>query len=284
MLYLWHNLNSIFSVFLNLVSSKLRKPSVFQVGMANKYFETDTTKFVYTVNNSDSYFADPFIFQLNSIKYVFCEKYLKISKKGVIVVFQVSEENKLIDLGVALEEDFHLSFPFIFEFKKNIYMVPESKSAEKVFLYKNITWPDKWQQISVILEGSKAVDSVVFRHDEIWWLLTTFDGAGTSMSQSELHVYFSPELESGNWEKHPKNPVIIDSYKGRNAGFFMDRKRLIRCSQSMQDYQYGRKLNFHEITKLTIFEYLETDLDLGNFSYSHSYDTKYGISVIDTRF
>ena len=284
MQYLWHNLNSILSIFLNLVFSKISKTTVFQVGIANKYFETDTTKFVYTTNHSDSYFADPFLFQLDNIKYVFCEKYCQILKKGVIAVFKISEENKLIDLRVALEEDFHLSFPFIFEFKTNIYMIPESKSAEKVILYKNVTWPDKWQQVSVLLEGVKAADSVIFRHDEIWWLLTTFDSAGTNMSQSELHVYFSPELESVDWKKHPKNPVIIDSYKGRNAGFFIDGDRLIRCSQSMQNYQYGSKMNFHEIIKLTNSEFLETDLDLGNFSESHSYDTKFGVSVIDTRF
>jgi len=284
MQYLWHNLNSILSIFLNLVLSKIRKATVFQVGIANKYFETDITKFVYTPNHPDSYFADPFLFQLDNIKYVFCEKYNQILKKGVIVVFKISEENRLIDLGVVLEEDFHLSFPFIFEFKTNIYMIPESKSAEKVILYKNITWPDKWQQVSVLLEGTKAVDSVIFRHDDIWWLLTTFDSAGTNMSQSELHVYFSPELESVGWKKHPKNPVIIDSYKARNAGFFIDGDRLIRCSQSMQNYQYGSKINFHEIIKLTNSEFLETDLDLGNFSESHSYDTKFGVSVIDTRF
>jgi len=284
MRYLWHNLTSILSIFLNFVLSKIKKPTIFQIGMANKNFETDITKFVYIANYPNSYFADPFIFQLDGVKYIFCEKYCQIFKKGVIVAFQISEDNELIDLGVVLEESFHLSFPFIFEFKKNIYMIPETKSVSKVILYKNISWPNEWQEISVLLEGTKAADSVIFRHNKVWWLLTTFDSAGTNMAQSELHVYFSTELESSKWEKHPQNPVIVDSYKGRNAGFFIYGDKLIRCSQSMQNYQYGSKLNFHEITELTKLEYFETDLDLGNFSYSHSYDTKYGLSVIDTRF
>ena len=282
--YLWHNLSRVIFIFFKLILEKIKKPTVFHVGIVDKYFETDKAKFRYAKNYSDSYLADPFIFQLDSINYVFCEKYSHILRKGVITVFKVSEENKLIDLGVALEEDFHLSFPFIFKSEKNIYMIPESKSTKKVILYKNIAWPSEWQQVSVLLEGLEAVDSVVFRHDEIWWLITTFDSAGSGMAQSELHIYFSPELESGNWEKHPKNPVIIDSYKGRNAGFFLDGDRLIRCSQSMRGYKYGSKLNFHQITKLTNFEYLEIDLDLGDFNFSHSYDTKYGLSVIDTRF
>ena len=151
-------------------------------------------------------------------------------------------------------------------------------------MYKNIIWPNQWQQVAIVLDGISAVDSVIFQHNEVWWVLTTFDSAGTNMAQSELHVYFSHELESNNWEKHPKNPVIIDSHTGRNAGFFMDGDRLIRCSQSMKDGQYGSKLNFHEITKLTKFDYLENNLDLDNFSKSHSYDTKYNITVLDTRF
>ena len=284
MRYLWHNLTSILRIFLRLTLSKRKKPTFFQIGIANKDFETETANFVYVANYPNSYFADPFIFQLDDVKYIFCEKYSQIFKKGVIVAFQISEDNKLIDLGVVLEESFHLSFPFIFEFKKSIYMIPETKSASKVILYKNISWPNEWQEVSVLLEGVKAADSVIFRHKKVWWLLTTFDSAGTNMAQSELHVYFSTQLESSKWEKHPKNPVIVDSYKGRNAGFFIYGGKLIRCSQSLQNYQYGSKLNFHEITELTKFEYIEIDLDLGNFNYSHSYDTKYGLSVIDTRF
>jgi hypothetical protein len=135
----------------------------------------------------------------------------------------------------------------------------------------------------VLLDGVKAVDSIIFWHKEIWWLLTTFDSAGTNMSQSELHLYFSPELESNNWTKHRKNPVLIDSYKGRNAGFFYDNNRLIRCSQSMKNYRYGSNLNFHEIVELSVEEYVEVDLDLGVFDNYHSYDTKNGISVLDRR-
>ena len=103
------------------------------------------------------------------------------------------------------------------------------------------------------------------------------------MSQSELHLYFSSELESNNWISHRKNPVIIDSYKGRNAGFFYDKNRLIRCSQSMKNYKYGSKLNFHEITELSEQEYIEEDLDLGILDNYHSYDTKNGLSVLDRR-
>ena len=283
MRYILQKIIEISKIILHIFITRFQIKTFFQLGVARKYFETDITKFLYFENGSGYYLADPFILSHDGHDYIFCEKYIQDKGKGIIQVFEIDNDFDLIDLGIALEESFHLSFPFIFQFEESIYMIPESKSVEKIILYKNVEWPNKWNSVSILLDGVKAVDTVVFRHNEIWWLLTTFDSAGTNLSQSELHIYYSLDLESENWTKHSMNPVLIDSYKGRNAGFFLDGKKLIRCSQSMKNFRYGRNLNFHEIVNITEHEYQETDLDLGIFDNCHSYDSKNHFTVLDIR-
>ena len=48
-------------------------------------------------------------------------------------------------LGVVLEEDFHLSFPFVFKDGDDIYMVPESSKNSDIRLYKSVDFPLKWK-------------------------------------------------------------------------------------------------------------------------------------------
>ena len=52
---------------------------------------------------------------------------MKNYKISIITVTKNSEKF----LGVVLEEDFHLSFPYVFKDDKNIYMVPESSQSNQ---------------------------------------------------------------------------------------------------------------------------------------------------------
>ena len=104
MLLLLQNLISILATSIKLVCSKFKTPAIFHIGISKRNFEIDTTKFVYLTNEAGSYFADPFLFQKNGITYIFCEKYSYNLQKGIIVVFEIGENNEFIDLGVALEK------------------------------------------------------------------------------------------------------------------------------------------------------------------------------------
>ena len=47
-------------------------------------------------------------------------------------------------IGIALIEEFHLSYPYLFEFKDDLYMCPETGEKGEIRLYKCIDFPLKW--------------------------------------------------------------------------------------------------------------------------------------------
>ena len=95
-------------------------------------------------NQPNQFLADPFVVTKGSENYIFAEDYNYKNQKAVISVLSVSE-NHYKYLGTALEEDFHLSYPFIFKFKSNFYMVPECRRSSCVRLYECVDFPKKWK-------------------------------------------------------------------------------------------------------------------------------------------
>jgi len=269
-------------IFVLIINSQSVNP-IFHIAISDKEFETDISKFQIIDNPMNCYLADPFIITKDNVNYIFLENYDIKTNLGQIKAYEIDSGLNLIDHGVVIIGDFHVSFPYLFQYKDEYFMVPETKTQNEVAIYKNTIWPNKWEKYSTPLSGKKAVDSVIFKNGTNWWLITTFDSAGMNLAQSELHVFYSDNLMKDNWTKHPENPVVVNSYFGRNAGLFLHDGRYIRCSQSMKEFKYGVQTNYHEINLINESNYSETlinDLTLKN---SHTFDTKNNISTIDLR-
>ena len=71
------------------------------------------------------WYADPFVFKYNDTNYLFCEMYDRFKRKGVIGVAKFNDY-KNVKFKTCLETNFHLSYPCIYEYNGNIYMIPES--------------------------------------------------------------------------------------------------------------------------------------------------------------
>ncbi len=71
-------------------------------------------------NQSNRFFADPFIIKKNEKTIIFAEDYDYIKKKGVISAIDIDLENKKTKFIFEdiLKENFHQSFPFILKTKK----------------------------------------------------------------------------------------------------------------------------------------------------------------------
>ena len=75
-------------------------------------------------------------------------------------------------IGICLEENFHLSYPYIFKFENNIYMLPETAQVNEIRLYKCIDFPMKWKFFKTIKKDIFAVDNMIFFKNNYWWLFT----------------------------------------------------------------------------------------------------------------
>lgn len=231
-------------------------------------------------NPHDGYYADPFIFEYDTKLYVLFEEFSFAKAKGVIALGEIVDM-RIVNVRVVLEEEFHLSFPFVFTHNGELFLIPESASVGEIRIYRAKTGPSAWEFFGTLLTGARFVDTVVFLNNNELVLLTTFDSSGSKRSQAELHLFKSKEL-SGPWLPSAKNPVLIDNRYGRNAGFFKIDGRIYRCSQSFENYKYGISLNIHEIVDTKYDQYSESS-PISTFKGRHHLSVLGSIFVSDLR-
>src|SRR5687767_12269213 len=80
--------------------------------------------------------ADPFMLQKDERWYMFFEVLNHETQLGVIAVATSDDGFKWTYEQVVLSEAFHLSYPYVFEWKGDYYMTPETLGATAVCLYK----------------------------------------------------------------------------------------------------------------------------------------------------
>lgn len=197
--------------------------------------------------------ADPFIISHESRLYMFFEILDKSTGKGVIGVASSCNGDEWNYEKVALKENFHLSYPYVFKHNGDSYMIPESSEANKVLLYKAKNFPNEWEIACELIDG-KYVDSSIFQYDDKWWMF-----AGKS---GKLHLFYSDELEN-NWMEHPKSPLISNNYRITRPGgrVIVENDVIYRYAQDGKP-NYGSAVRVFKITQLSETEYCEEEMGL----------------------
>jgi hypothetical protein len=200
--------------------------------------------------------ADPFVWTRDGRTWCFVEDCVRKSGKGRIGVLEI-DGTQAIERGVALEEPFHLSFPFLFEYRGALYMCPETAARGQIRVYRCSEFPLKWELEAVLMDGVSAADTMLFERGGRWWMLTSIDESGTGDHCSELFAFWSDAPLSSRWIPHPCNPVRVDSWGGRNAGLIVQDGRIFRAAQCQGFDRYGESLIVNEITELSEARYAE---------------------------
>ena len=208
-------------------------------------------------NPPGAFLADPFSITVGETDYLFVEEFPFETRKGVISAYRLGDK-EATRIGVVLEEPYHLSFPFVLEHDGEIYMVPESANDRSVKLYKATSFPTGWTEVKVLLADVAAVDTIVFRHGSLWWMLTTIQGEGPGLNNAELHAFYADDL-LGEWTAHSLNPIVMDARKGRNGGFVRSEMgKPCRVAQVPGFTFYGAASAVYEIEELSPTSYRES--------------------------
>ena len=155
---------------------------------------------------------------------------------------------------IVLREDFHLSYPYVFEWQNMIYMIPETLGADAVCLYEAADFPERWSVKARLIEGQYADPSIV-RYNDLWWLFV----CSTPYRHDTLRLFFSEEL-TGPWREHPQSPIIRDDMRrARPAGRILTRdNHLIRFAQDCVP-RYGSRVRAFDVVELTTTGYAEVE-------------------------
>jgi len=205
--------------------------------------------------------ADPFLYKVNGEEFCFVEE-IDSSGKGIISAFKIEKSGPKY-LGKILEEEFHLSFPFIFEYGNEIYMCPETASIQEIRLYKCIEFPSKWIFEKTLVSGVDAVDSMIICKEGQWFLMTNYCNSNSNDHNSELNILIPQKNNplSETWFRVEHNPVVFDSRSARNGGLVRIEDQLIRVGQIHAKGFYGYGISINEIIKIEKNLYIEKKVD-----------------------
>jgi len=203
--------------------------------------------------------ADPFLIRTDDRWWMFFEVWSRSRRRGEI---GVASSNDLVDWryqGIALSEQFHLSYPLVFEWEGEYYLLPECSATSSVRLYRAAGFPWQWECVATLLTGGVWLDPTIFRYDDLWWLMVETD---KDYGYDTLRLYYSEHLDRG-WREHPASPVVRgDRQTARPAGrVVVADGRPVRFAQDC-DGGYGLRVRAFEISLLTTEEYAERPLGL----------------------
>jgi hypothetical protein len=230
--------------------------------------------------------ADPFPIEVNDLEYIFLEdKPLTGSRKGVISFCVIGPGGQPSPPQVALERDYHLSYPFLFQWDDRLYLIPESSQNQTIELYRALDFPTKWELDRIIFSGLQAVDTTLLEHQDRWWMFTNIAPPGGS-TWDELYIFYA-DTPLRPWTPHPDNPVVSDVRRARPAGrIFRQGSELIRPSQDCS-LAYGRAISLNRILTLTTTAYQEEEIGRitpewrGGNQRTHTINSEGNLEVID---
>jgi hypothetical protein len=230
----------------------------------------------------DRFWADPFPFARDGRTYLFLEELPYRRGKGHISVLEIDPEKGATEPVEVLKRDYHLSYPFVFEWQGEVYLLPETAADRKVRLFRCRSFPNEWEEDRVLLDGVNAVDATLAEVDGRWWMFVNIGAPGAG-NWDELHL-FHADTPLGPWTPHRRNPVKSDCRAARPAGrLFRRQGRLYRPAQKCAG-SYGKKIALHRILELTPDTYAEehvADLAPEWGERAHTLNTGTGLHVVD---
>ena len=194
----------------------------------------------------DRFWADPFAIKADDRYYVFIEEYLYDTAKGHVSVIELDRKGVVKGPTKVLERDYHLSYPFVFEWNGNYYMVPESAANKTIELYRAKSFPFVWQLEKVLMTDVRAKDATLAEIDGTWWM---FVSISEHSIPDELYL-FSAATPLGPWKPHRRNPVKSDVRGSRPAGALFEWNGDVYRPAQDSSGRYGYAISINRITQL----------------------------------
>ncbi|MEM5516246.1 hypothetical protein WNY37_04745 [Henriciella sp. AS95] len=207
---------------------------------------------------SNEYYADPFLWEKDGETFCFFEVFDYATQKGHISAGRLGD-NGLEDVAPVLKTDYHLSFPFLFEYQDELFMMPETCGAKRIETWRCVEFPHKWVREATILDDVIAADSSLVQIGEDWWLFTNISTDPFGEMNSELHLYKADSPAMTKLTPHALNPVVFDTRTARNGGRILEQDgAYFRMSQDNSHGRYGYGLNVMKIDHISLNDYRET--------------------------
>ncbi|MGH9462204.1 MAG: glucosamine inositolphosphorylceramide transferase family protein, partial [Vicinamibacteria bacterium] len=236
----------------------------------------------------DRFWADPFPIKKGDRYYIFIEEYPYKDGKGFLSVIEMEESGNWTAPQPILKAPNHLSYPFVFEWRGEYYMTPESSESGQVVLYRSRSFPFDWQLESVLLSDSQAVDPTLHWIENRWWMFVNIAVEGARFTD-ELHLFYA-DRPHGPWTPHPRNPVKSDVRSARPAGRLFEHDRVLYRPAQDSSVQPGHAISLNIVERISTTEYVERETSKilprrgKRITSIHTLNHVEGLTLIDCRY
>ena len=178
----------------------------------------------------------------------------------------------------------HLSYPFVFEWSRNWYLLPEQAATGKLELYVAESFPDAWRWHSTALDAP-AADATIAEIDGRWWMFAAMSVEG-AIATDDLHL-FHAQTPLGPWTPHRRNPVVSDVRTARPAGRVHQRDGAWYRVAQDGAVAYGHSIAIIRIDRIDLDGYAETVVDVIRPDWApglvatHTINSDAGLTAVD---
>lgn len=240
----------VFNIFL----CEVMNDNIFELSKATPIKRILSTKNPF-VFNPIVIIADPFVFVHKETLYLFFEEQVGLHGKGVIKMISTNDLKTWTKPKLILKEPFHLSYPNVFEYNGDVYMIPETGHNNDIRLYKAAD--DKlsnWKFQKVLLIGKNYVDSSIFSIGDIYYLITS---EYNKEKQYILRLFISSDPINGEWKECACSPLSYNNFNARCGGPIINYNGLCYRMAQRCDGRYGSGLTAYLIDNIDDNQYIE---------------------------
>ena len=238
------------------------------------------------------FWADPFAAYVDGRHFILFEDGNEATRRGHIAAIALDRDGTPSAPVPVLVRDHHLSYPFLFTWRGEHYMIPESTAVQRVDLYRATRFPYEWRHERTLVAGESLADVTLQDIEGRWWMFATAPAVPDVRHEAwlweELHV-FHADSPLGPWTPHPRNPVVSDVRRARPAGrLFRYRGAWYRPAQD-SGTAYGAGLALQRITRLDPEGYAEVPAAILTARWRpgltglHTVNAAGGLTVVDVR-
>ena len=249
-------------------------------------------KFQVIKNGYKGWYADPFLFDYEDDTYLFAEYFSYKLNRGVIACAKYNEQrDKFGDFKEIIVEDFHLSYPVVFQYDGKIYMMPETGESNSLFMYEAVSFPNEWKRLPAVMTDIRLVDTTpIIVEDKLYALSLRVNEEDHTRGELILLEY-----NNGKFEISSQGILSQDMSEARPGGHFIrEDNKWYRVSQDCGE-SYGKAINIMEVAEDFQKKYCEelkqkiypeeVLLDIAEApSGIHTYNNSKDLEVVDLKF
>ena len=160
------------------------------------------------------------------------------SDKGTIACYQFIDGEPIYQ-GILMEASYHMSYPCVFSYEGEHYMIPETGENGTIDLYRASEFPKHWDKSATLSRNEKHVDTTVFFRDDKYYAVSY------RKEDKDWKLDFF-ELDMGARKLSRIGSKKYKSNIGRPAGNFYKSDGLIRPAQD-GSLKYGEAIILNKV-------------------------------------